>query len=163
MCNVSLRITTLHKDQSLFVFIFALASWLRWWLKCSIEMRDISRIINTVFLETYYSSNLSLCLSLSSSILRKVFILLWTKIKSFHWDFWEICKARIYTSSGRITSLRYMRKYGEVLMDRLGDTQLALNAFTKELCQFLCSEKTIFLIIHIKFLLVDSTKPFPYS
>jgi len=107
--------------------------------------------------------NVTLALNLSSSILRKVSILLANGRKGMPFVSWEICKARRYMFGGKIAYLPYTKKYGEVLRKGLGVTWSAHNAFTKALCQFLCSEKTIFLIMKMIFLFVDSIKPFPYG
>ena len=105
----------------------------------------------------------SFSLILYSSRLRRVSILLWTRIQGFPWDSCERRKAGRKIFSVRITSFSYTRKYGEVFREGLGVTQLAHNAFIKALCQSFFLEKTIFLIILIRFLFVDLDKNFPYG
>ena len=73
----------------------------------------VNFLLNQLFFHFWCMTNLSLYLSLSSSILIKVSIILWNRIHGFPWDSWENCKARRYILGGKIASLPYKRNYGE--------------------------------------------------
>ena len=77
-------------------------------------------------------TNLYLDLSPSSLILSKLCILLWTSRQVFPYDSWERCEAKRYRFGGKIASLLYTRKYGEVFKEGLGVTRYIQSALVKE-------------------------------
>ena len=60
-----------------------------------------------------------------------------------------------------MASLSYTRKNGEVPKDDLGVTRSAHRALWSALCQFRFWENRVFLMMWMRFLLVDSANPFP--
>ena len=62
---------------------------------------------------------------------------------------------------GRMASLPYTRVYGDTPIEDLGVNLSDQRAFGSAECQLLWFSITVFFKILIRFLLVDSAKPFP--
>jgi hypothetical protein len=99
--------------------------------------------------------------SLSSSSMRRVSILYYMTNEGCPLESWASWRDGRYSPFGRMASCPYTRKYGEFPIDSLGVTLSSHKALWSELCQFLWLSTTVFFNILTRFLLVDSTTPFP--
>ena len=118
---------------------------------------------NHLFTTSFCCLKHSLALDWDSSAFRRLYILICKTSLSDPLDSWAIMEEGSMILGGRMASLPYTRVYGDTPIEYLWVTLSAQRAFGNAACQLLWFSITVFFKILIRFLFVDSTKPFPYG